>query len=43
MVFRYPDGTNVPIKLTETDVWLLIDGSWKIVHLHYYVPVEPIE
>ncbi len=32
---RSPDGTKTTSKAFETDVWLKIDGEWKIISLHY--------
>ena len=31
----FKDGTNIETRGRETQVWEKIDGSWKIVHVHY--------
>jgi ketosteroid isomerase-like protein len=32
---RYADGTIVEARAFETDVWQKIDGTWKIISLHF--------
>lgn len=39
---RGADGEIVTDKAFETDVWLKIDGEWKLVNLHYSeLPEQP--
>ncbi len=34
-LYRNSDGEETTITFAETDVWWKIDGSWKVVHIHF--------
>ena len=40
---RYPDGEISTSRAFETDVWLRVDGAWKIISLHFSEIPEPAE
>jgi ketosteroid isomerase-like protein len=38
MTFADPDGVESTLDWPESAVWWIIEGQWKIVHLHYHEP-----
>lgn len=34
-LYRNSEGKETNITFAETNVWWKIDGSWKVVHIHY--------